>query len=683
MANTIKIDVLADVKGINKGVQDVNSKLTGMGQTVGRIGGLLKGAFIAGGITAGVGLLGNKFTEANQSIQEQQKLLGQTNAVLKSTGGAAGVTANDVLSLADAIEKKSTLDAEAVQSGQNLLLTFTNVRNAAGKGNDIFNQTTQIMADMSTALGQDTKSSALQLGKALNDPIKGVTALSRVGVSFTEAQKKQIKTLQESGNTMGAQKIILAELNKEFGGSAAAAGRTAGGQFKHLKDTLDGVFESIVAKVLPTLVKLAGWLAANIPVAIEKITPTVQDLGRFFGDVGGVLNSTVVPALKSTAKFIGENATLFKSLAVGIGAIVALVTVWMTVTRAFTAVQAALNVVMSLNPIGLVILAIAGLVAGLIYAYKHSAKFRNVVDGAFKAVKTAITSVVRFFKALPGNIAKAVGDTAKTLYTKGRSFIVGLATGYASYIRTVVTFFATLPGNVVRWIGNTASTLYQKGRGLIVGLANGYVSLTRNVASFFGGIAGDVLRWIGSTASTLTQKGKDFVSGLVSGLKSKASDIATWARNLPGDIVNKIGNVGSKLTSAGSDLVGGFIQGIKNRAGDIVSTIKNSITDKIPGFVRDKLGIHSPSTVMRDIGQWTVAGLVKGLSDANAVKKAASALSGAVSTGFVAPDLAVSGAGTGSMTYSPTYNIYDATDPKRVVDAIKKYEAQNSDRWRR
>jgi phage-related minor tail protein len=92
--------------------------------------------------------------------------------------------------LATAISNKTGIDDEAIQSGENLLLTFTNIRNETGKGNDVFNQATQTITDMSVALGQDMKSSAIQVGKALNDPIKGVTALQRVGVSFTAAQKR-------------------------------------------------------------------------------------------------------------------------------------------------------------------------------------------------------------------------------------------------------------------------------------------------------------------------------------------------------------------------------------------------------------------------------------------------------------------------------------------------------------
>ena len=127
--------------------------------------------------------------------------------------------------LVTAISNKAGYDDEAIQSGANLLLTFTNIRNEAGKGNDIFNQSTRILTDMSTAMGTEPKQAAIQLGKALNDPIKGISALSRVGVTFTDGQKKTIKSLVDGGKTMQAQKIILKELNSEFGGSAAAQAR--------------------------------------------------------------------------------------------------------------------------------------------------------------------------------------------------------------------------------------------------------------------------------------------------------------------------------------------------------------------------------------------------------------------------------------------------------------------------
>jgi len=174
------------------------------------------------------------------------------------------------------------VDDETIQSAENLLLTFTKVRNEVGKGNDVFNQATRTVVDMSVALGQDTKTSALQLGKALNDPIKGVGALQRVGVSFTKAQKEQIKALVDSGKTMEAQKIILRELQTEFGGSAEAAGKTFPGAMAKLKTSVGNVAEAFGSGLLPPLTKVANTLSQKL--ADPKVQKRIDEIGTAIGE---------------------------------------------------------------------------------------------------------------------------------------------------------------------------------------------------------------------------------------------------------------------------------------------------------------------------------------------------------------------------------------------------------------
>ena len=168
----------------------------------------------------GAGIVGIALA-ARSSIKElvqQQKVMAQTGAVLKSTGGAANVTKKQVTDLSAALLKKTGIDDEVIQSGENMLLTFRGIRNEAGKNNDIFTQATKIGLDMSTALegagfeGGNLKTTMIRLGKALNDPVQGMTALKRVGVTFTEDQKKTIKRLEETGHHLQAQKLILKEL---------------------------------------------------------------------------------------------------------------------------------------------------------------------------------------------------------------------------------------------------------------------------------------------------------------------------------------------------------------------------------------------------------------------------------------------------------------------------------------
>jgi hypothetical protein len=353
MANEVNIVV--------KGKNEAKAALTSAQSDTNKLGKATEGAknklglfkLAAGGLAAS-GLV--RFLKSSTAeARESEKVNAQTAAVIKSTGGAAKVTAKQFGDLATSISNKTGIDDEQIQSSENMLATFTNVRNEVGKGNDIFSQATQTVTDMSVALGQDGKNSAIQLGKALNDPIKGITALSRVGVTFTAQQKDQIKTLVESGNRMGAQKVILGELTKEFGGSAAAqatAGDKARTSWKNMQ-------EEVGTKLIPVIDKLETWLSTKI-----------------------------VPALMNVVDFISRNIAVIGPLAAVIGTVIAVVKAW-------TLAQAALDVVLTANPIGLIIAAIAGLAVALVIAWKRSETFRDVVKGVF----STISNVVRHFAA--------------------------------------------------------------------------------------------------------------------------------------------------------------------------------------------------------------------------------------------------------------------------------------------
>jgi len=141
-------------------------------------------------------------------------------AVLKATGYAAGFTTSQLKEQASELQKQTGIGDEVILSMQGILASF---RNISGQ---TFIDTTKAILDMSVVMqkaGQDSSTieqAAVQVGKAMNDPVKGLSALSRVGVTFTAQQKAQIQALQDSGNLMGAQKIILDELKNEFGGAA-------------------------------------------------------------------------------------------------------------------------------------------------------------------------------------------------------------------------------------------------------------------------------------------------------------------------------------------------------------------------------------------------------------------------------------------------------------------------------
>jgi hypothetical protein len=173
------------------------------------------------------------------------------------------ISAEYVQHLSAEFQKVSTYSDETIQSGENMLLTFTNV------GKKVLPNATQALLDMSTAMGTDVTNTAIQLGKALNDPINGVTALRRVGVTLTDQQQKQIETLVKQNKLYDAQKIILNELSTEFGGSAAAQAATFSGQLTILSNNLNDVQE-IIGKMI-----------------VDAVKPLVQSFNDLFNSLGG------------------------------------------------------------------------------------------------------------------------------------------------------------------------------------------------------------------------------------------------------------------------------------------------------------------------------------------------------------------------------------------------------------
>ncbi len=245
-------------------------------------------------------------------------------AVLKATGHAAGFSAEQLKKRASALQDMTTFDNDAIVNTQALLATFKNV------SGDVFDEAIVSILNMSEVLEQDLKSSAIQLGKALNDPIRGVSALSRVGVSFTAQQQAQIKTLAASGRMMEAQTIILAELQSEFGGAAVKAAEGTG-RFKQLDNAVSDLKKAIGSGLAPVLTTLAEDLLPEVQELTKDLSGFIEDNKDEISAWAKTLSDDLVPALQDTVgllkdagKHAGVLATIMKLSAemTGIPAIV-------------------------------------------------------------------------------------------------------------------------------------------------------------------------------------------------------------------------------------------------------------------------------------------------------------------------------------------------------------------------
>jgi phage-related minor tail protein len=189
--------------GLSSQLGPLGSALTALGPI-----GIAAGAALAAltlGLTASA-------KEAALAEQAQNRLQG----VLRATGYASGLTGKEIAEMAEDMEHSTLTSAESVKNAAAILATFRSV------SGDTFKQAIRLAQDMSAVFGQDLTGSATQLGKALEDPITGLTALRRVGVSFTESQRDVIAKLVETGQKAEAQKLILAALEQQVGGAAAA-----------------------------------------------------------------------------------------------------------------------------------------------------------------------------------------------------------------------------------------------------------------------------------------------------------------------------------------------------------------------------------------------------------------------------------------------------------------------------
>lgn len=293
----LKVEVVGDGSK-NRVFSDTEKRAESMGSKLATIGKKI-GPVVAGGVLAVTAAVGAGLFAAHGAATESLKIARESDRVVRSTAGVANVSAGHIADFSSSLSQLAGVDDELIQGGANLLTTFTNIRNEVGKGNDIWDQGVAIALDMATVMGTDMKAATIQVGKALNDPIKGITALTRAGVSFTEQQKEQVRALTESGDRLGAQKIILAELRKEFGGAAEAAATP----LDRLKVAVGNIQEEIGGYLIPVVDDAATFIGARLPEAmawasdtVDRFQPRLEGLRDWLGDVGNEVWDTVVPA---------------------------------------------------------------------------------------------------------------------------------------------------------------------------------------------------------------------------------------------------------------------------------------------------------------------------------------------------------------------------------------------------
>ncbi len=205
-----------------------------------------------------------------KAAAESKDAMAQVEASLASMGRQAEFTTEQLAALASDEMRKSLFDDdEILRKVTATLLTFGNVAGAE------FQRAQAAAVDLSAKLGTDLQAATILVGKALQDPVKGIAALSRSGIQFTAAQKETIKTMVEVGNQAGAQQMILAELEKQFAGSAEAVRKA--NPAAAMKQAFSELQENVGTVLLPVIERITAYIGQLIE-RFNSLSPATQEM---------------------------------------------------------------------------------------------------------------------------------------------------------------------------------------------------------------------------------------------------------------------------------------------------------------------------------------------------------------------------------------------------------------------
>jgi hypothetical protein len=301
MSLVLNVEILGEFKKLTAATQGAQSSLaglqkkaTGVAKGIGRVVGAL-------GIGLGFAAMVRGFKDVIAAAEESRVADQRIDAIAESMNEFGTQTQKVTQRIKDYAQQQSLLvgvDDEVIKATQAKLLTFRNLTKTAGTLGGAFDRATKAAIDMAAAGFGTAESNATQLGKALQDPIKGITALNRAGITFTADQKELIKSLVESGEVLKAQDLILTEIESQVGGTAEATVTAS----QKMNIAFGEIQESLGQAVLPLFEKLASWFIRVLP-----------DIQRF---IAAMINAFDNPQVKAAFESLGKSlGNLGESLA--------------------------------------------------------------------------------------------------------------------------------------------------------------------------------------------------------------------------------------------------------------------------------------------------------------------------------------------------------------------------------
>lgn len=669
--------LLTDVNNLNDGLGDQAEAADGAGEATDTMAEILVNAGIAdmvkeigeaavelaesfddasAAIVEGTGASGEALDDLNESarsafgqiadsdatLSDAANVLAELNTRFGITGDSAEGMTTKIMNFA---QHTGTDGTKAVDSIANITKRWgLDITDVDGLLDDLTtaNQSCQMSVDELSGYLSDNSVQFQELGYSTDEALAMLISLSDGGANVGTVMGGMTKAVANLSSTTddvpGAFKAAIKAI-----GNCDTVSEALQAQVGDTGKTVEEIFGKKAAQELATNVQngnleLEKWtqvLEENdgaLQSTTENATTMQDSWKQATNNVSMALGQTFAPVISNVVKAVSGVIT---SIAQVISSSPALQAILVAVTVALTALAAALgissligmvtkafsllNTTMMLNPIFLVVTAIAALVAGLVYAYNHCEQFREIVDkaftavkevciGVFTAVKDFVTEAISTIKNTASNIFGQMQTTISTIFDTIKSVASTVWNGIKTTISTVVNTVKTVVTNVFTAVQTTATTIWNAIKTAVTTAVNGVKTVVTTVFNTVKTVVTTVFTAIQTTASTIWNGIKTAISMAVNTIKTVVTTVFNAVQTVATTVWNAIKTAVTTPINTAKTLVSTAVNGIKSTVTSVFNGLKSSVTSIFNGI---KTAITSPITTAKN----TLSNLVSGIKN--------------------------------------------------------------------
>lgn len=581
----------------DKGIKEAQASFGGIGKTLGKLGGIVAAAFSVAAITN----FAKESIAAAEGVAVANQRLDQIAKSMGIFGQQTSAVTDRLKAYAEANELNLATDAEVIKATQAKLLTFKELAQTADEAGGSFDRATAAAIDLAAAGFGTAEGNAVQLGKALNNPIKGITALTRSGITFTEAEKAKIKTLTESGKILEAQNLVLSAIETQVGGTAAATATAS----EKMKISFDNIREAFGAGLMPAFQGFADVMFPvfqKIALILEQIGTTISAvLVPVFEKFGAFMETSFIP-------FFASAADAFSNFVTGVqdGSF----DLTTSISEIFERIAE-----MRMSLLKGITAALPGIIDAFVAFLPKIISF--LVDELLPALIQELSGIIiqladLLVVALP-KLVEALLQAVPMLLDGAVTLFETLVEAVMIVVPKLITAVIDLLPKLVKTIIEMLPKILDAAIKLFTALVEALPIILPMLIRAVLDLLPEIIRTLVSMIPALIDAAMKLFFGIAEGIIKALPEIIRATMSLIPEIVSALLKAIPQLVDAAIQLLAGLAKGLIENAPRILAAAIGAVGETLVNGIKDFLGIRSPSRVFYQIGEQVGDGLILGM----------------------------------------------------------------------